>query len=369
MSEFRSRLRGALKTYENSAIFLEDDGHWSLNSKDKRKALSFLMRAKGSLIIYWLSDNEEKEISDALLSDSIQLGEKSLKICEELGMAREAAKGYAHLVSCLLEQLVSTKPDRQFLVSLTEKGVHHCQKGIEILSTLPRNSSSNPDDKRTLCKLYYVSSWLATTAVDLVESEISRANFEKIATDHWAKSGEILADLDDPSLEVERFCYSPRWGDATKLVQIGNRLLQVAEQTRNNLLIGFVHATIMYGLDWNIVREEDHEILGSVYSEIESNFQRAMESYGRARAVEIFSYGFEVANQVMAGSTIRIANRKFNFDPDKKAELLDRAIEIAKASEFLEKNYPYFAGLMFLIYVRAVQFRVELITNPDAKRK
>ena len=132
MSEFRSRLRGALKTYENSAIFLEDDGHWSLNSKDKRKALSFLMRAKGSLIIYWLSDNEEKEISDALLSDSIQLGEKSLKICEELGMAREAAKGYAHLVSCLLEQLVSTKPDRQFLVSLTEKGVHHCQKGIRI---------------------------------------------------------------------------------------------------------------------------------------------------------------------------------------------------------------------------------------------
>ncbi len=284
LGEFRSSLRDALKTYENSAIFLEDDSHWSLNSKDRRKALSLLMRAKGSLIRYWLSDHEEREIANALLSDSMQLGEKCQKICEELGMAREAAKCYSHLVSCLLEQLVSTKPDRQFLVSLTEKGLRYCQKGIEALSSLSRNSSSDSEDKRILCRLYYVSSWLAVTAVDLIESETSRSSFEKIATDHWEKSGEIVADLGDPSLEVERFCHSPRWGDATKLNQIGNRMLSVADQTRNNLLIGFVHAIIMYGLDWNIVREEDHEILSFVFSEIESNFRKTIDSYGRVEA-------------------------------------------------------------------------------------
>ena len=145
-------MRDALKTYENSAIFLEDDSHWSLNSKDRRKALSLLMRAKGSLIRYWLSDHEEREIANALLSDSMQLGEKCQKICEELGMAREAAKCYSHLVSCLLEQLVSTKPDRQFLVSLTEKGSVIVRKVsrlydhfLEILLQTPRISESFVD--------------------------------------------------------------------------------------------------------------------------------------------------------------------------------------------------------------------------------
>ena len=72
----------------------------------------------------------------------------------------------------------------------------------------------------------------------------------------------------------------------------------------------------------------------------------------------------------MVQACIRVANRKFNLDLVRKAELLDKAIEISKdASEFLESRYPYFAGNMYLIFGRAIQYKADLIGSSEDKRK
>ena len=317
--QFRSGLDDVISFYAklSADITIKANGR---KNRDYLNAKSLYFQAMVALTKSWIADDQESR--NNLLLDSLHLQKEAIQCFERLENNKEVVKCSEQLLLSL-DELVIRESKGELLRQAINDAVNCGRRAIELIS------NSSPKEKSSLCRMYFLTAWFCGLGKVIVESEEDREKHSELNKEYWNKFEKLSEELHDPVLLEESLLRRGEEKEPVKLGELDKRLLPKIEETRDNLLIGALHAQMTYAFSWSPLHEENPDKLIAIRPELEKYFGEAVKRYSLVRPVGIHWEWLGYGYYSLANYWYLVARSE--NEPRKKEELLDKAMNFCES--------------------------------------